>query len=100
MSRGTLALALQDHVTPELAKFAGDFLGARQIVGEGVVIKEELTDLGEVGLRHADFLGDVLWGAHAVAVVHRRSAARGRRCSGICSRGRCRGRRRGAEGSR
>ena len=68
VSRGTLALALHDQVTPELAQFLRDRLGARQVVGEGVVVEEEFPHLREIALRQRDLLGDVPRRAHAVAM--------------------------------
>ena len=47
VSRGTLALALHDQVTPSLPSSRGDRLGARPVVGEGVVVEEELLHLRE-----------------------------------------------------
>ena len=52
-----------------LAEFAGDRLGARQVVGEGVVVEEELLHLREHLLRLADFLGDMPRRAHPVAMA-------------------------------
>ena len=75
-------------------------LGARQVVRERVVVEEIFAHLREHLLALADFLGDVLRGCARGSGGRRRFAARGRRCSAICSRGRCRARCRGAAGSR
>ena len=84
----------------QLAEFPRDRLGARQVVGEGVVVEEEFLHLREHRLRAG---GSPRRRARASARgsgARRRSAATGRRCSAICSRGRCTARRRGASGSR
>ena len=53
----------------ELAELAGDRLGARQIVGEGVVVEEELLHLREGLLRPGDLLDHMADAAGAVAMA-------------------------------
>ena len=53
----------------ELAQLAGDRLGARQVVGEGVVVEEEFLHLREGFLRPGDLLDHVADAARAVAVA-------------------------------
>ena len=62
-----LGVARPGHA--ELAQLLGDGLGARQIVGEGVVVEEELLHLGERLLRPGDLLDDVADRAGAVAMA-------------------------------
>ena len=52
----------------ELAELAGDRLGARAVVGEGVVVEEELLDLREPALGETDLLDHVADAAHPVAM--------------------------------
>ena len=69
VERLTLALALHDQTTPSLAELPGDVFGSRRVVGEGVVVEEELLDLREGGLGPADFLDHVADAAGSVAVA-------------------------------
>ena len=62
-----LGVARPGHA--ELAELAGDRLGARQVVGEGVVVEEELLHLREVLLGQADLLDDVADAAGPVAMA-------------------------------
>src|SRR5262249_48892283 len=52
----------------QLAELLRDRLGARPIVGEGIVIEEELLDLWEIMPRQPDLLDDMPDTAHAVPV--------------------------------
>ena len=52
----------------ELAEFAGDRLGARPVVGKGVVVEKEFLDLREIALRQPDLLDHMRDAAHPVAV--------------------------------
>ena len=52
----------------ELAELASDRLGARTVVGEGVVVEEELLHLRKPALREPNFLDDMADAAHPVAV--------------------------------
>src|SRR4029077_9537166 len=51
-----------------LAELSGDGLGTRQIVGEGVVVEEELLDLREVLPGERDLRRDVLRATRTVAM--------------------------------
>src|SRR4051794_13317535 len=53
----------------ELAELAGDRLGARPVVGKGVVVEKELLHLGETALREADFVDDVSDAAYSIAMT-------------------------------
>src|SRR5215813_742603 len=53
----------------KLSEFAGNGLCARQVVGKGVVIEEELLNLGECRLRPSDLVDDVANAAGAVAMT-------------------------------
>ena len=53
----------------ELAELACDRLRARQIVGEGVIVEEELLHLRERISRPADFVDDIADAAGAIAVA-------------------------------
>ena len=70
--RGTLALALHDQVMPSLPRRARNLLGARQIVGEGVVVEEKLPHLREIFLRRGHFRFHAVRAAHPVAVPAQR----------------------------
>ena len=52
-------MALHDQVMPSLPRRARDRLGPRQVVGEGVVVEEELLHLREEPLRQRHLLGHV-----------------------------------------
>ena len=52
----------------ELAQLPGDGLGARQVVGEGIVVEEELLHLREGLLRPGDLLDDMADAARAIAM--------------------------------
>ena len=100
VSYGHVRLRVARPGHAELAEPARDRLGARPVVGEGVVVEEELAHLREERLR-VRHLGAARSRRCACGRCARRSsAARGRTCSGSGSRARCRATRRGAGGSR
>src|SRR5437867_12180817 len=53
----------------EPSESARDRRGARQVIGEGVVVEEELAHLGKVALRARDLVHDVLDRARSVPVT-------------------------------
>ena len=65
-----LGVARPGH--PQLAQAPGDLLGARQIVGERVVVEEELAHLREILLGGRHFRFHAVRAAHAVAVPAKR----------------------------
>ena len=60
--------AVAAPVHAERAELFGDFAGARQVRGEGVVIKEKFAHLRENFLHVGHFVGDILRRADAVFV--------------------------------
>ena len=84
----------------QLAQLLRDRLGARQIVGEGVVVEEELPHLREIRLAPAGSPRPRAPASARGSDGRRPSAATGRTCSAICSRGRCRATHKDASDSR
>ena len=60
--------AVAGPVDAERAELGGDFAGARQIRGEGIVIEEKFLHLREEFLHVGHFVGDILRRADAVFV--------------------------------
>ena len=84
----------------ERRELLGDLAGARQVGGEGVVVEEELPAPAGRASSCRPFRRRRSAGSGRGICARRWSAARGRRCIGRGSRGRCRGSRRDGAGSR
>ena len=84
----------------ELADLLRDGLGARQVVGEGVVVEEELLDLREGLLRPVHLVDDVADAARAIAVPADGLRPQAERAARFAAAARCRTRCRGASDSR
>ena len=66
---GDIGLGIAGPGQAKLADFLRERLGARQIVGERVVVEEELLHLWEGRLRPCQFLDDVADAAHAITMA-------------------------------
>ena len=66
---GDIGLGVARPSEAEFADLLGERVDARQIVGQRIVVEEELLHLREGGLRPAQFLDDVADASDAIAMT-------------------------------